>query len=150
MSHIREYVARVHALAPSFTKCPEHQRLAYAVETVVEGALPLSTIGLADARAFVERVCLDEEVDVPDVVQHRLRNFTACARHDSHTIVLSDSTTTTLVLCHELAHLIEGKGVGHTDSWRDQFVHLVRRHVSVDHGALLHSLYQRCDLPTAW
>lgn len=150
MSHILEYVEQVQGLAPRFTKCPEHQRLAYAIETVVEGALPPSTVSLEEARAFIERVCLDEGHDVPEIVHHAMRAFTACAKHDAYTIVLGERSTNVLTLCHELAHLIEGKGVGHDGPWRDQFVHLARRHVSLEHGALLHNLYQRCGLRTAW
>lgn len=151
MSHVSEYLTEVRSMGSRFSKrMPEHQRLVYAVEAVVAGVLPSATVSLHGARAFVDAICEDLGVDTPEVIVKSVRGFTACASHSAYTIVLSTKSISTMVLCHELAHLLCGEGEGHHENWRTTFVRLARRFVSVEHGALLHTLYNRCDLPTAW
>lgn len=151
MSHITELVERVRATAPRFTKCPEHQQLVYAVESIVAVELSAPYVDLWNAQAFIEEVCLDLDVDIPAVERHKIeKRFVACASHSRYTITISASTVSTLTLCHELAHLLVHEHAGHHKEWRNQFVELARRYVSVEHGALLHSLYNRCGLDTAW
>lgn len=152
MTHISEYAQQVRRASGLFRSAmPEHQRLVYAVETVVAGVIPCPAVSVTEARSFIHDVCMEMDLDVPDVVVSRIRGgFTACASHDNHAIVLSSQSTNRLILCHELAHLICMKGEGHHEEWRTTFVSLARRFISVEHGALLHALYNRCDLPTSW
>lgn len=151
MTHVSEFVTEVRSVGERFSKrMPEHQRLVYAVEAVVAGVLPSATVSLHGAREFVDAICADLGVNTPEVIVKNIRGFTACASHDAYTIVLSKDTISTMVLCHELAHLLCDESEGHHDEWRTTFVRLARRFISVEHGALLHTLYNRCDLPTAW
>lgn len=155
MSHVTEYLSEVHDVSRRFRKkygaeMPEHQRLVYSVEAVVAGVLPSATVSLHGARAFVDAMCEELGVDTPEVIVKRVRGITACASHSAYTIVLSTATISTMVLCHELAHLLTDENEGHHEEWRTTFVRLARRFISVEHGALLHTLYNRCDLPTAW
>lgn len=150
MSHITEYQDKVRRYVPLFKSMPVHQATVYAIETVVESALPLSEIGLDSARRFIEEVSMEVDIDMPEVVRKSVRSFEACASHNAYTIVLSRSTCTTLTLCHELAHLMCGAGEGHHEQWRSTFVRLARRFISVEHGALLHNLYNKHDLPCEW
>lgn len=150
MSHVSEYVASVKSTARCFQRMPEYQALVYAVEAVVQQVLPSATVDLDGARDFIDSICADLDIDTPGVTVQALRGFSACASHERNSIILSKKLTTTMVLCHELAHLICGSDEGHHDEWRSTFVRLARRFISVEHGALLHTLYNRCDLSCAW
>ena len=152
MSHISDYVAQVQGVSGLFSpRMPEHQRMVYAVESVVAQVLPSATLNLSTAQRFLSDLCMEVSVDEPELIVKRIGGgFSACASHEHYTIVLSTKTTNGLELCHELAHLMSGKGVGHHEDWRTNFVRLARIGVSVEHGALLHSLYNRCDLPCRW
>lgn len=150
MSHVSEYVDSVQSTARCFKRMPQHQALVYAVESVVQRVLPSATVDLDGARDFIDAICADLDINTPTVVVQALRGFSACASHEKQTIVLSTKSTTTMVLCHELAHLMCGSDEGHHDEWRSTFIRLARRFISVEHGALLHTLYNRCDLPCAW
>ena len=108
-------------------------------------------MSLDEARSFVHDLCMEIEVDVPEVIVKKIgKGFAACASHEAYTIVLGTKSTTTLTLCHELAHLLCDQGEGHHEDWRTTFVRLVRSSISVETAALLHTLYNRCDLPTGW
>jgi hypothetical protein len=152
MSHVSEYLTEVQGVAKRFrSPMPEHQRLVYAVESVVKSVLPSRVVTADDAQTFIDGVCADLDLVAPEVIVKRVgRGFLACASHEHHAIIVSTPSIDLLTLCHELAHLICMTGEGHHDEWRTTFVGLARRFVSVEHGALLHTLYNRCDLPTAW
>ena len=130
---------------------PKNQRLVYAVELVVASVLPSAHLSVHEAQTFVDGVCDAENLDAPEVLVARVgRGFAACASHERHAIVLSTKHTSALTALHELAHLLCDENEGHHEEWRGTFVRLVRRYISVEHGALLHTLYNRCGLPTAW
>lgn len=151
MSHVSEYVASVQGRVSAYKRMPLHQATVYAVESVVHAVTPPAVIGSSGAQAFIDDLCDDMEIDSPEVIVNEIKGgFVACASKDHYAIILSTNNTDVLTLCHELAHLLCPKGEGHNEEWRTTFVRLARRYVSVEHGALLHTLYNRCDLPTAW
>lgn len=150
MTHVSDYQSAVQRVVGAFRNMPEHQRLVYAVETVVEQVAPSAMLGVTEAQAFVDSICDEREVDAPEIVVKRVRGFEACASHEHNAIVLSGTNASRLLLCHELAHLLVPKGEGHNETWRTTFVALARRHVSVEHGSLLHTLYNRCGLACQW
>lgn len=152
MSHVSELLSSVETITKYYgIKYPRHQKLTYAIEQVVAKALPSRTTDLWGARDFVKDVCLGVGADIPDVVRGKIgKGFSATASKEHGVITLGSSVTSTLTLCHELAHILVSENVGHHKEWRDQFVYLTRHAVSVEHGALLHTLYTRSGLPTDW
>lgn len=151
MTHILELTERVQTLAPRFKKCPDHQQLVYAVESIVGAELPAPTVDLWGAQAFIADVANEIGADIPEIVREKISDrFVACASHERYVIVLGASTVSTLTLCHEFAHLLVSKTAGHRKEWRNQFVNLARSFVSCEHGALLVHLYNRVGLDTHW
>lgn len=151
MNHIIEYVEDARARAQALShRMPIHQALVYAVEHIVERALPLHRYGIAESRRFIEQVCEVEDIETPAVLvaEYISNNCQATANATEYRIALKGKQTH-LTLLHELAHLI-AKGAGHTEPWRTVFVRLVRTHISVEHAGLLHSLYARLDLASDW
>lgn len=149
MTHILEYVETAKAGAKAYKRMPEHQALVYSAEYLVSQAFPTKRLSLNEARAFIEYVCDIEDIDVPSVERPEYLNkrFNACASKTGYFIAINGRATT-LTLCHELAHCLTSDG--HGEEWRTKFVHLARTHVSVEHGALLHALYTRLNLPAKW
>lgn len=141
---IHAYLERVRDIAPAYPKCSTEQALCYAVEHVVGTVLPVQRLTFTEAVDIIEDIALDHDVDVPHV--ERLRadaRFDGVASHSTNTIGLK-GTTDRLTVCHEVAHILAG--FGHDDLWRDAYVALVRRYVSVQHASLLHTLYLRSGL----
>lgn len=149
MNHILSYVEDVRAGVKAYGRMPEHQALVYSTERLVSRAFPSPLLGLGEARAFIEHVCDLEDIDVPRVENPAYLNkrFVACASEKDYFIAVKGDVTT-LTLCHELAHCLTTDG--HGEQWRTKFVHLARTHVSVQHGALIHALYTRLNLPADW
>lgn len=151
MSHVTEYLSLVQKMLPKYINMPLHQAGAYAIESVVHAVLPPAVMASDNAQSFIDDICDDLEIDAPSVIVEKISGgFVACASQKHYAIILSTKSTDALTLCHELAHLLCPKDEGHNEEWRTTFVRLARRYVSVEHGALLHTLYNRCDLPTAW
>jgi hypothetical protein len=148
MTHIIELHERVEARAQALTRYPDHQRLVYAVENVVETVLPLHCQGIHTSRRFIERVCDEEYIDVPNIVSGRISNAIASASAERYEIVLGGRVNV-LTLLHELAHCLT-PNAGHTEPWRTKFVQLVRNHLSIDHASLLYHLYNRHNLDCQW
>lgn len=150
--HISELLTSVEKTTANYgSQYPNHQKLVYAIESVVDRVLPSPTVDLWGARSFIENLCADLEVDVPTITREKIKdNHVACAMHGRYHIVLGQSVVSTLTLCHELSHLLVEAGVGHHKPWRDKFVDTARHAVSIEHGALLCTLYNRSDLTTDW
>lgn len=144
---IHAYLERVRDIAPAYRKCSTEQATCYAVEYVVGMVLPVQRLTFDEAVDLIEGIALDEDIDVPHV--ERLRANATCdgvASHAKHAIGLK-AQTDRLTVCHEMAHILAG--FGHDDLWRDAYVALVRRYVSVQHASLLHTLYLRSGLPVS-
>lgn len=126
------------------SKCSPEQSLVYAVEHVVEREMPTRVLTFDEARALIEEIAFDEDVDPPTVERIRSNTFDGVASNRLNVIGIK-STTNALIVCHEFAHIVAG--FGHDDLWRSKFVDLVRRYISVQHASLLHTLYLRSSLP---
>lgn len=146
---IFDYQTRSLLLARRYDqRMPEHQRITYAVEQVVEEVLPLPVWGEEHLTDILHDICLLEDVDAPMLEQWvGSRGFTASANRSRYTIHVGGPVST-MTLCHELAHCLAGEG--HDDEWRERYVGLVRRHVGVEHAALLCKLFTMCGLKTKW
>lgn len=145
---IHAYVEDVERGATSFpASMPREQSLVYAVEHVVERVMPSRALtSLTDARSWLDAVCEAEGWDTPELQRIRSTKWSGVASAEWNVIGLT-ANATTLTLAHELAH-VTCRAHGHGEVWRDQFVHIVREHVSVQHASLLHTLYNRCNLQT--
>ncbi len=146
--HISELAGKARARARAFPKAPEWQALTYGVESVVSDVLPPRVWSVTDAQRWVDEACLTLDVDVPEVVTARIKGAHACADRDGYRIILKGPTSA-LTLAHELAHLLATER-GHGEDWRNTYVRVARATVSVEHGALLHALYQRVGLTARW
>lgn len=144
---IHDYLDRVQRVTRAFPTCSTEQALCYAVESVVASVLPVQRLTFAEAVDLVEDIALDEDIDVPHVERLRANaSSEGVASHTKHAIGLK-AQTDRLTVCHEMAHILAG--FGHDDLWRDAYVALVRRYVSVQHASLLHTLYLRSGLPVS-
>lgn len=149
MTHIIEYVQDTFSLAKRFDKrMPDHQRHTYAAEAVVERALPLNRESVPVIEQFIVTMCLDEDFDIPNIETWAVKGFDAAASRKRYRITLTGPVTR-MTACHELAHCVVDDD-GHGPAWRAMYVHLVRKHVSIEHAALLHALFNRVDLPVDW
>jgi len=144
---IHAYLERVRDIAPAYHKCSTEQATCYAVEHVVGTVLPVQRLTFTEAVDLIEDIALDHEIDVPHVERiHGNARAEGVASNRKYAIGLK-GTTDRLIVCHEFAHIVAG--FGHDDLWRDEFVALVRRYVSVQHASLLHTLYVRSGLPVS-
>ena len=143
---IHAYVEAVERGASSFPASMSHeQALVYAVESVVDYVMPSRVLtSLNDARSWLDAVCEAEGWDTPEVQRIRSNTASGVACGEWNVIGLT-TRATLLTLAHELAH-IACRAKGHGELWRDQFVQIVRQHVSVQHASLLHTLYNRFNL----
>lgn len=149
MTHIIEYVQDTVNLAKRFDKrMPDHQRQTYAAEAVVERALPLTRESVEDIEHFIVAMCIDEDLDIPSIETWAVEGFDAAASRTHYRITLTGPVTR-MTACHELAHCVVDEP-GHGPAWRAMYVRLVRKHVSIEHAALLCALFNRVDLPVDW
>lgn len=149
MNHISEYVEATLRLAKHFdARMPDHQRNTYAAESLVERALPLVKHDVMTNRRFIYDICVEEDFDFPEVIEWEVEGFDASASRKNYRIVLGGPATS-MTACHELAHCVVDEP-GHGPVWRAMYVHLVRKHVSIEHAALLWALFNRVDLPVDW
>lgn len=149
MTHIIEYVQDTFSLAKRFDKrMPDHQRHTYAAEAVVERALPLTRESVEDIEHFIVAMCIEEDLDIPSIETSAIEGFDAAASRKRYRIIFTGPATR-MTACHELAHCVVDED-GHGPAWRALYVHLVRKHVSIEHAALLHALFNRVDLPVDW
>lgn len=143
---IHDYVERALVGAESSPRrMPREQALVYSVERVVESVLPSQVVARRHAHEWLDRICDIEEWDTPSIEAIRSRRWGGVASTELHAIGISSAKTSALLLCHELAHIVNDEQ-GHGEGWRSTFVGIVRRHVSVQHASLLHTLYQRVGL----
>lgn len=145
MTDINVFVQQVHDRVLAYPKCSHEQGLVYSCEDVVDATLGSPVIDARVAQDFVESVCHSQDIDPPEVLRGRSQKVRATANVDSWTICVQERNTTTSVLLHEIAHLSVGVD-SHGVLFRDELVRLMRAHASVEHAALLHSLFLRLDL----
>ncbi len=145
MTDIDVFVQQVHERVLSYPKCSREQGLVYACEDVVDATLGTPLIDARVVHDFVESVCHKQDIDPPEILRGRSQKVRATANVDSSTICVQERNTTSSVLLHEIAHLSVGVD-SHGVLFRDELVRLMRAHASVEHAALLHSLFLRLDL----
>jgi hypothetical protein len=145
MTDIDVFVQQVHDRVLVYSKCSYEQGLVYACEDVVDITLGSPVVDPQVAQGFVDSVCHREDIDPPQILRGRSQKVRATADLDSWTICVQERNTTTSVLLHEIAHLSVGVD-SHGVLFRDELVRLMRAHASVEHAALLHSLFLRLSL----
>lgn len=145
MTDIDAFVQQVHDRVLAYPKCSIEQGLVYACEDVVDATLGSPHIEARDAQDFVESVCHRQDIDPPEILRGRSQKVRATANFEAWSICVQERTTTTSVLLHEIAHLSVGVD-SHGVLFRDELVRLMRAHASVEHAALLHSLFLRLSL----
>jgi hypothetical protein len=145
MTDIDVFVQQVHDRVLVYPKCSYEQGLVYACEDVVDITLGSPVVDTQVAQGIVDSVCHREDIDPPQILRGRSQKVRATADLDSWTICVQERNTTTSVLLHEIAHLSVGVD-SHGVLFRDELVRLLRAHASVEHAALLHSLFLRLSL----
>lgn len=144
MTHISELVAEATAAAPRWGRCPREQALVYACENIADRECP--TRVLDDVRGFVERACLEDDIDVPNLEFRPLqRRCEGLAEHTSRTLTFPRRSVPLQVVVHEMSHLLAPVD-GHGLLFRDEMVRLARRHAGIEHASLLHSLFRGVGL----
>jgi hypothetical protein len=120
---------------------PTESALTYEVENRFEDSLPTRALTLNEARAWLVIICEREDLDPPQLAKAKLSGSTqAVAIAESWCILVNDIAPTQHTILHELAHL-SCANRGHGKEFRTQLVGLLRKHVSVEHGAHLHTMF---------
>lgn len=113
----------------------------YEVENFFEDSMPTRALTLCEARAWLLTICEQEDIDVPHLDTAPLaKNTEAVAIAETWCILVNDIAPTQHTILHELAHFLCANK-GHGKEFRTALVALLRRHVSIQHGAHLHSLF---------
>jgi len=151
MTTLDEYAKRLNEIAGRFAKnAPTAGSQIYAAELLLEEVLPSRKLTLAKSQSWVEEICAAQDIDPPQIDRLRAQqNLVGAACSAEHAIALFAAEVSQLTLLHELAHLLAPES-GHGVEFRTRLVGLVRRHISIEHGSLLHTLYGLCDQPSRW
>lgn len=151
MTVLDEYTKRLQEIAGQFTKsATTATSRVYAAEVLTDDVLPSRKLTLAESQSWVEDICAEQDIDPPRIERLRARrNLVGAACSAEHAIALFAAEVSQLTLLHELAHLLAPES-GHGVEFRTRLVGLVRRHISIEHGSLLHTLYGLCDQPARW
>ena len=146
MTLIGDLVSAAHHRALSYPGCSDEQALTYACEDVVCEVLGAPRWSIDDIESWLQEVCEREDLDVPQLSVSRMRGRAVATVDLSHNLVCLDERVITLaVLLHELSHISSQVG-DHTAEFRSAAVGLWRRHMSLEHGALLYQLFVRTGL----
>lgn len=141
MSDLAVLVKQIQQRSREYVGCSNEQALTYACEDIVEieyGSREISSDGY---KQWLQTVCDREDIDLPELqIARASRTTAASASLDTHSICVRGRRTTTATLLHEVAHLSCG-AQSHGVLFRDEFVRLVRFHISVSYAALLHTLF---------
>ena len=126
---------------------PDEAALTYEVEAAFEAVMPTRSLGIAEAREWLEELCRAEDLDTPLLESTRLPAAThALALPDEWCVLVTDVAPTQHTLLHELAHL-SCANRGHGREFRTELVRFLRRYVSLEHAAELHRRFVAADLP---
>lgn len=139
------YIERARARQSAYPQCSEEQALVYACEDVVDHELGSPVLGGTSLQDFVLSVCHRENIEPPFIRHHRNPAVQASADLDTWTVCMTRRTITTSVIVHELAHFSVGID-SHGVLFRDELIRLLRSNVSLEHAALLHSLFTHVGL----
>lgn len=146
MTHIGELVLTAQQRVPQYVGCSEEQALTYACEDVVVDVLGSRVMSLAELREWLVNVCEQEDVDAPILASlHGNSRVVGSADITNNIVCVRRDTPTVAVVLHELAHVVSRSEV-HDATFRNCVVDLWRRHMSVEHAALIHQLFMRSAL----
>ncbi len=125
---------------------PTEVAITYEVEHRFEESMPTRVLTLSEARTWLITICEHEDIDAPHIDTAVLTSTTeAVAIAETWCILVNDIAPTQHTILHELAHL-SCANKGHGKEFRTELVALLRKHVSVQHGAHLHSLFTAAGL----
>ena len=125
---------------------PDEAALTYETEAAFEASMPTRSLGITEARQWLEELCRAEDLDTPLLETARLPASThALAIPDEWCLLVADVAPTQHPLLHELAHF-SCANRGHGREFRTELVRLMRRHVSLEHAAELHRRFVDADL----
>ena len=146
MSDLAVLVEQIRQRSREYVGCSTEQALTYACEDIVEIEYGSREISSNEYEPWIQTVCDREDLDLPELHIARASQTTAAsASLDAHSICVRGRRTTTATLLHEVAHLSCG-AQSHGILFRDEFVRLVRFHISVSYAALLHTLFSSVGL----
>ncbi|MCX6528651.1 MAG: hypothetical protein NTZ76_00830 [Actinobacteria bacterium] len=113
---------------------PTEVALTYEVEQKFSEAMPTRTLLMSEASTWLRDICEQEDLDVPHLDSHALpQRIEAVAIAETWCILVNGVAPTQHTILHELAHL-------------SQLVSYIRRYISLEHAALLHSLFVNAQL----
>jgi hypothetical protein len=125
---------------------PTEVALTYEVEQKFAEAMPTRTLLMSEASTWLRDICEKEDLDVPHLDSHALPRLTeAVAIAETWCILINGVAPTQHTILHELAHL-SCANKGHGKEFRTQLVSYIRRYVSLEHAAHLHSLFTSAQL----
>jgi len=131
--------------ASHYRGCSAEQSMTYACEDVVVNELGARIIHEKDMKQWLDDVCDDEDIDTPLVIFNNRKKKTIASVDVAMNVMCVQRETNTAVLLHEIAHLVAASQE-HGHVFRSETVRLWRKHLSVEHGALLHSLFGKVQL----
>jgi hypothetical protein len=125
---------------------PTEVALTYEVEQKFAEAMPTRTLLMSEANTWLRHICEQEDLDVPHLDSHALpQHVEAVAIAETWCILVNGVAPTQHTILHELAHL-SCANKGHGKEFRTQLVSYIRRYVSLEHAAHLHSLFVNAQL----
>ena len=146
MTHIRELADLVRTRKSNYAGCSDEQALTYACEDVVVDVLGSRVMSEDEMSTWITEVCEREDVDVPVlVILPKKGRIAASTNISGNMICLHARTPSVAVVLHELAHVVS-RAPDHDARFRSSVIGIWRRHLSVEHAALLHSLYSATEL----
>ena len=141
---------RANALA-RYPRCSPEQALVYAVEDEVDAVLGIRVVAESEVADVLSSLCDAEDIDEPVLSRVPRRSASpdeGSVDLETREMRLRSGPLALSVLVHETAHLVSAAG-NHGREFRDELVRLTRTHVSVEHGAMLHSLFRAVGLDVA-
>ena len=149
MSSIEDFARVAGEGAHLFRTSEPESALVYSVEEVINAELGWAELRGPRLAEFVDAVSEAEGIDSPEIAYVRSSGAVlASADREHHLIAFRGRTTNAGVVLHEIAHLTTGS-LTHGVAFRDEYVRLVRRHVGVEHAALLHGIFVAAGLAAA-
>ena len=141
MTHIRELADQARARVASYEGCSQEQALTYACEDVVIDVLGSRSMSEHELTIWIADVCEREDADAPVLVfVPKGGRIAGSTDIDGNVMCLRGRTPGAAVVLHELAHVVS-RASNHDSQFRTSLVGMWRRHLSVEHAALLHQLF---------
>lgn len=125
---------------------PTEIALTYEVEQKFAETMPTRVLLVPEANKWLLDICEQEDIDPPRIESHALApHIEAVAVGEYWCILVNGIAPTQHTILHELAHL-SCANKGHGKEFRTQLVSYIRRYVSLEHAAQLHSLFTNAQL----